>query len=172
MADETLTRIREMVEALDLREHPEGGYYRETYRAPSRVPSASLPDGFSGDRDLSTAIYYLLPEGEKSRLHRLKADELWHLYEGGPLSLVMLGGEGRLKVTTLGRDIRAGQRPQTHVPAGTWFGAYPERGSGFALAGCTMAPGFDFADFEMGARDRLTGRYPEARDMIRLLTDL
>lgn len=146
----------QLVERLGLKPHPEGGYYRETYRS---------------QRGASTAIYFLLPEGERSRLHRLQSDELWHFYLGGPLNIVQLSPDGRVSEVLLGSDIATGQTLQHLVPAGTWFGAYPAAGSGWSLAGCTVAPAFEFADFELGRREELLRLYPHARREIELLTD-
>ena len=142
-----------VVRRLGLAPHPEGGFYRETFRSPARL---TLPDGRV--RSASTAIYYLLPAGAHSAWHRVAADEVWHHYAGGPLRLYLLGqGERRLD---------PGQ-PQAVVPAGTWQAAEPE-GEG-VLVGCTVAPGFDFADFELGRRDALLRTFPEEAELIRRL---
>ena len=128
----------ELVEALELQPHPEGGFYRETYRA------AGMTDG----RNHSTAIYYLLPKGAASRLHRLKSDEVFHFYLGGPMTLVKLGPKGEAETITLGQDLASGQTLQHVVPAGWWFGGFCAAGE-FSLVGCTVAPGFDFSTFEL-----------------------
>jgi len=146
---------KSLVETLKLQPHPEGGFYRETYRAA----------GKTGDRNYSTAIYYLLPAGAVSRLHRIKSDELFHFYLGGPMTLVELGPKGEVETVTLGQDVAAGQRLQHVVPAGKWFGGFCAGGD-FSLVGCTVAPGFDFADFELGDKAALLARYPGARDLI------
>jgi uncharacterized protein len=127
----------EVVRLLGLIPHPEGGFYAETFRAPAPA----------GERGASTAIYYLLPEGEVSAWHRVvDADEVWHHYAGGPLELTLSDGRKRSAVI-LGSDLAAGQRPQAVVPAGVWQTA---RALGeWTLVGCTVAPGFQFASFEM-----------------------
>jgi predicted cupin superfamily sugar epimerase len=160
-----LTRA-ELVESLGLAPHPEGGFFRETYRAAERF----TPEGIGAPRAVSTAILYLLGEGDKSRLHRIKSDELWHYHLGGGLRLTQLLPGGRIEETLLGPDLAAGQKLQHAVPAGAWFGAEPLAGAGFCLVGCTVAPGFDFADFELGKRNALVEEYPLAREAIVRLT--
>lgn len=163
--------IDRLIKALGLQPHPEGGFYRETYRASEAIPNAGLPARFRGPRAHGTAIYYLLRAGERSKLHRIKSDEVWHFYDGDPLTIVAISGAGQLIETTLGRDFTAGQVPQHVVPAGFWFGAIPSRGSAFTLAGCTVSPGFDFADFELATRAGLLGDFPQHRAWIERLTD-
>lgn len=152
---------RGVAELYGLGEHPEGGYFRETYRAEGVIPGTG--------RNFSTAVYYLLAAGQRSRLHRLKSDELWHFYLGGPLAVEQLFPDGRTETVLLGQDAAAGQRLQHAVPAGCWFGAWPAEGTAFSLVGCTVAPGFDFADFELGDRERLLKAFPGAADLIRKL---
>ena len=146
--------------------HPEGGFYRETYRSPGSIPSGAL-SGFSGSRSFSTAILFLLREGELSHLHRIRQDEVWHFYLGGPLRLAMLSPDGDAREVLLGQDVLHGQELQRTVPAGWWFGATPAQGTLFSLVGCTVAPGFDFADFELGERGALEKRFPGAVPLIR-----
>lgn len=160
-----------LVARLNLAPHPEGGFYRETYRAAEAIPNAGLPARFHGDRSHSTAIYYLLRAGDRSKLHRIKSDEVWHFYAGDPLVIVAMAPNGQLTETILGHDFAAGQVPQHVVPAGHWFGAIPAKGSTFALTGCTVAPGFDFADFELATRDALLADFPQHRAWIERLTD-
>ena len=163
--------IDDLIKALKLQPHPEGGCYRETYRAAEAIPNAGLPARFHGARAHSTAIYYLLRAGEQSKLHRIKSDEVWHFYEGDALTIVAISPDGQLIETTLGRDFARGQVPQHVVPAGYWFGALPAKGSAFTLAGCTVAPGFDFADFELADRATLLTEFPQHRAWIERLTD-
>lgn len=157
--------VDQLVAAFALAPHPEGGFYRETYRA-SEVYATER-----GPRSASTAILFLLPAGARSRLHRIRSDEVWHVHLGGPLRLIELHPDGRVVQTVLGTDLAAGHRLQHVVPAGAWFGGFPEPGSAYALVGCTVSPGFDFADFELGERAALTRRFPEARDLVAALTD-
>jgi len=157
-------RARTLIETLGLVPHPERGFYAETYRAAARVGAPS----HGGERSASTAIYFLVTADEPvTSLHRLKSDEVFHLYEGGPLEIVRLFADGRWDVARLGLDLAAGERPQVVVPAGTWFGTELAAGASHCLVGCTVAPGFEFADFELAAGPELEGRYSAAADRIR-----
>jgi predicted cupin superfamily sugar epimerase len=156
----------ELIERLRLAPHPEGGYFRETYRAAESVGATALPRRFTGERSISTAIYFLLEAGQCSHLHRIRSDEVWHFYAGDPLDVMEIDGAGELKVTRIG----TGGVYQHVVPAGVWFGAAPAEGGRFALVGCTVAPGFDFADFELADRAALLREYPRHQDWIRRLT--
>jgi predicted cupin superfamily sugar epimerase len=149
-----------LISEYQLQPHPEGGYYRETYRSAATIPGTR--------RSLSTAIYYLLPQGQRSLLHRIGADEVWHFYQGDPLLVVELQPGTEAKVTRLGRA--RGELLQHVVPAGTWFGALPASGSVFSLVGCTVSPGFEFSDFELGRRDALQLQFPRASGLIEQLT--
>jgi predicted cupin superfamily sugar epimerase len=161
----------EILRMLDLRPLPhEGGYYRETYRSADRLPHAALPAGYAGDKAAGTAIYYLLTPDTFSALHRLPTDEIYHFYLGGPVHLLQLLPDGSGQVVVLGPDLRAGQRPQAVVPRGVWQGSFLAPGGAFALLGTTMAPGFDFSDYEPGDRADLCARYPTFPDLIIQLT--
>ena len=132
-----MTSAREIVAALGLAPHPEGGWFRETWRAPAA----------EGERASGTAIYYLLEEGQVSRWHRIDAAEAWHWYLGAPLAMSLSeDGRGRREVV-LGPDLGAGERPQVIVPAGCWQSARPQ--GGFTLVGCTVSPAFEFSGFEL-----------------------
>lgn len=156
-------RVRELVERLGLQPHPEQGFFAETYRAPTSVAAATHP----GPRAASTAIYFLVEASAPATfLHRLKSDEVFHLYEGGPLDILRLHPDGRADVARLGLDLAAGERPQVVVPAGTWFGTELAPGAAHGLVGCTVAPGFEFADFELAAGPELAARYPAVADRI------
>ncbi|QDU55879.1 cupin domain-containing protein [Aeoliella mucimassa] len=161
---------QQWIDSLALQPHPEGGWYREMYRADESVPQTSLPSRFTGDRSFSTAIYYLLGPGDFSALHRIHQDELWHFYDGSPLAIEVIHPDGRAEQLRLGRDVTAGEAPLAIVPAGSWFGAQVLDPTGFALAGCTVAPGFDFADFEMPTRDELLALFPQHQALITRLT--
>jgi predicted cupin superfamily sugar epimerase len=163
-------RARALVRQLRLRPHPEGGFYRETYRAPLLIPRRALPRRYGGARAAATSILFLLPRGAVSRLHRIASDEAWHFHLGGPLLIVEIGPGGRPRRTLLGPDPARGHRLQHVVPAGTWFGARPAPGTAFTLVGCAVAPGFDFADFEMGDRAELLRRFSAARGEVLRLT--
>jgi uncharacterized protein len=141
----------ELIQQLKLLPHPEGGHYRETYRA-----SLTLPTPW-GPRSASTAIHYLLQAEEWSCWHRIRSDEGWHHHGGGPLLLYEVSPDGRAALCRLGLDLAAGERPQHVVAAGSWFAATPAPGSAWSLLSCTVAPGFDFADFELASAAQMAG---------------
>jgi uncharacterized protein len=150
-----------LISQLNLLPHPEGGHYREYYRSDVTVAGEALPSQYGGARVVATAIYFLLEAGEKSHLHRLKGDEIWHFYAGGALDLFLIRPDGQLEQRRLGTRLDAGENFQTVVPAGYWFAATPAPGSDYALCGCTMAPGFDFEDFELAERAALQAEFPQ-----------
>jgi predicted cupin superfamily sugar epimerase len=158
---------RELIETLGLEAHPEGGFYRETFRSPLAL--RGLPWTADSERNASTAIYFLLPAGVFSAFHRVIADEVWHHYDGDPVDLHLLDEGTGHEVVRLGRDIKAGERPQHVVRGGVWQAA-AGLGSRYALCGCTVAPGFDFADFSMPSRDELVALFAEHADLIGSLT--
>lgn len=125
----------------------------------------------STTRRASTAIYFLLPKDTCSRFHRLKSDELWHFYLGGPLTVVELDEDTKLaKTTVLGQDVLKGQKLQHAVPANTWFGAFPNEGTVYSFVGCSVAPGFEYTDFEIAEKQQLLKEFPEASSFINKLT--
>jgi predicted cupin superfamily sugar epimerase len=157
-------RVRELIETLALVPHPERGYYAETHRAATRVTSPS----HAGDRAASTAIYFLVSaEQPVTFLHRLASDEVFHLYEGGPLDILRLLPDGTWDTPRLGLDLQRGERPQLVIPRGTWFGTELHSTATHALIGCTVAPGFEFTDFELADAAALLRHYPGASDPIR-----
>jgi predicted cupin superfamily sugar epimerase len=158
---------KEIIKALDLKPHSlEGGYYRETYRSPDVVSSPGSGEARSG----STAIYYLLTPDTYSALHRLPADEIFHFYGGGPVRMLQLRPDGSGELMLLGSDVLAGQRPQVVVERGVWQGSFLVPGAEFALLGATVAPGFEFCDYEAGDRLALVAQYAEFAEIIRRLT--
>lgn len=158
-----------IIHALQLLPHPEGGYYRRTYAAPVELHAAS-PDG-QEPRHASSAIYYMLTEGDISVLHKIDSDEMWHFYSGGPLMIVELDSQsGRSRTTVLGPDVCSGQVPQHLVRGGTWFGAYLADGTKFALVGCTVTPEFQFASFQMGDTNDLVASFPLEEAIVKRLT--
>ncbi|MFB6231543.1 MAG: cupin domain-containing protein [Salinibacter sp.] len=158
------------IDYLDLERHPEGGYYRETYRTDDSVPASALPDRFDGPRDVAALIYFLLPADSFSALHRIRQDEMWHFYAGAPITLHQVDAEGNHQTQTLGRAVADGQHLHTVVPAGTWFGATVDADDGYGLAGCTTAPAFEFEDFELADPDALIEAYPQHRGVVERLT--
>lgn len=161
---------RYWIDNLSLIAHPEGGYYRETYRAELSIAREALPPQFTGPRLVSTAIYFLLDGENFSAFHRLRSDELWHFYSGSPIAVHVLAPDGGYSEIQLGSDPDAGEVWQAVVKAGHWFASRVRDPKSFALAGCTVAPGFDFADFELGKRAELVRLYPQHRCLIESLT--
>lgn len=161
-----MTRADELIRTLALAPHPERGHFVRSYCASLSIEG--LPHG--GPRPAATAIYFLLADPERSTfLHRLKSDELFHLYEGGPLEVLLLGPD-EARVARLGLDLAAGERPQLVIPAGTWFGTELAPEATHCLWGCTVAPGFDFADFELAGGDELATAHPAHAERIRRMT--
>jgi predicted cupin superfamily sugar epimerase len=164
------------IRSLRLAPHPEGGFFRECYRAPGTIPRDALPADFSGPRSYFTVIYFLLRAGEFSSFHRIRSDESWHFHQGAPLTIHELRSDGTLAHRTLG--VAVGAEPVLVVPAGSWFGAsltgtFDRGESGnppYSLVSCGVAPGFDFEDFELATRQDLRSRFPEHRTWIERLT--
>jgi hypothetical protein len=148
----------------------EGGYYSETYRSPELIQQDCLPGRYSGPRNASTAIYYLLEPNTFSALHRVASDEIFHFYLGDPVEMLQLRPDGSSKVVRIGSDIEKGMVRQVVVPHRVWQGSRLVDGGQFALLGCTVSPGFEFADYESGSRHLLIQAYPDRKDMICALT--
>jgi predicted cupin superfamily sugar epimerase len=148
----------------------EGGHFRETYRSGLTISANALPDEYNGERNVSTAIYYLLTPETFSEIHRVTSDEVFHFYAGDPVEMLQLWPDGRGKVVTIHNDITAGLEPQVVVPSGVWQGCRLVEGGQWALMGCTVAPGFDYADYKSGDRKELAAMYPEFVTMIHALT--
>jgi uncharacterized protein len=147
------------IDRLELSSHPEGGFYKETYRSAESFDGSALPGRFGGNRNFSTAIYFLLRSTDKSHFHKIKSDELWHFYAGSSLTIFIL------------KDDRGNCSFQVLVPANSWFGAMVDEPDSFVLAGCTVSPGFDFRDFEMAQRSTLLAQYPNHESIIKMLTN-
>ena len=160
----------DVIRQLNLQPHPkEGGYFRETYRAAESLPAETLAARYGAARSTSTAIYYLLTPNTYSALHRLQSDEVFHFYGGGAVEMLQLFPDGSGRTVVLG-DLASGGHPQVVVPRGVWQGSVLRQGGEFALLGCTVAPGFDYADYESGRREILVAQYPQFADLIRRLT--
>lgn len=159
------------IEKYNLLDHPEGGYYAETYRSFDTIPQNALPAGFTGNRSFSTGIYFLLEKHNFSAFHKIRSDEMWHFYQGEALEIfVIYPVSGKLDVIKLGDNPDNGETFQAVVPANTWFASRPASGSKYALVGCTVAPGFDFEDFEMADRETLQASFPQHTKLIEELT--
>jgi predicted cupin superfamily sugar epimerase len=148
----------------------EGGYYVETYRSNQIIPRAVLPDRYSSARSACTAIYFLLTPDVFSSMHRVKSDEIFHFYCGDSVDMLLLHPDGSHETVTIGPNVLAGEQPQVIVPHGVWQGARLKAGGEFALMGTTVAPGFDFEDYEHGDRAALIAAYPDCREIIVELT--
>ena len=160
----------DVIRALELQPHPvEGGFFRETYRSAATLPASALP-AHNAERSVSTAIYYLLKPGHVSELHVLPGDEVFHFYLGGPVRMLQLWPDGSGREVTLGSDLAAGHVPQLVVPGGVWQGTRLVGESGFALLGCTVAPGFDYADYTSATRAELVAKWPAFAAQIEGLT--
>lgn len=166
-----MTTAQAIIDRLGLTPHPEeGGWFLETHRADESLAHGLLPGRYSGPRVFGTAIFYLLTPDTYSHLHRLNSDEIFHFYAGGPCEMLHLHPDGRGETVIFGGDVLAGQRPQVVVPRHVWQGMRLVPGAEFALMGCTVSPGFEYADYVHGDRGGLTADYPEFREQIELLT--
>ena len=152
--------IDQLIGHYQLQPHPEGGWYKETYKSSEQIPATALPVRFGGGRSFSTAIYFLLDQGNFSAFHKIKSDECWHFYSGDILEVFVITPDGNLQITRLGSDISNGELFQFMVPANCWFASRPAAKSSYCFVGCTVAPGFDFADFELAAAKELAALYP------------
>lgn len=161
---------RNLIRRLKLRPHPEGGHFREIYRADEKIPGSALPRRYHGPRAWASSIYFMLKDGDISCLHRLRSDEVWHYYEGTPLLLHMLAPDGKYRVIRMGPNPGRKEVRQAIITRGTWFGANLAGNQGYALLGCSVAPGFDFADFELADRGKLCRQFPQHRTLITRLT--
>jgi hypothetical protein len=158
------------IAALRLLAHPEGGFYRETYRSAETIDAPHLPPRFGGRRAHATAIYFLLPGDQISALHRIKSDEIWHFYAGSAVTLTLIHPDGKLEERRLGQHLSPEESFQAIVPAGCWYGAAVDDRRSWALLGGTVAPGFDFADFELADRATLLAAFPQHSEVIVRLT--
>jgi len=155
---------KEIVERLGLQEHPEGGFYKETYRSNQTIETDK-----NVYRNISTAIYFLLENENKSLFHRIKSDELWFFHQGEALEIVFIK-EGVLNTIILGNNLENGEVVQTTIPANTWFASRVKNLKGYSFVSCTVAPGFDFADFELAKREDLINEFPNLKETIEKFT--
>ncbi|MBI5401921.1 MAG: cupin domain-containing protein [Ignavibacteriae bacterium] len=157
---------KSIIKQLKLKKHPEGGYFSEVYRSNEVMKKNHLPKRFSGDRNFSTSIYFLLTQKDFSSFHKLQADEVWHFYSGSPLNIYVIQKSGRLKKIVLGKS----HLYQAVIHAGQWFAAEVGKQDSYSLVGCTVSPGFDFRDFEFGEMKKLIELYPVHKSLISRLT--
>lgn len=161
---------KEIVAHYQLLPHPEGGYYKETYRSGEMIDMDALPARFNGNRHFSTAIYFLLEAGNFSAFHRIQSDETWHFYAGQSLLVYVIHKNGLLEIIRLGPNMENGETFQATVPAGTWFASIPADSTDFSFVGCTVSPGFDFMDFELAQVSELIAIYPQHAAIIEKLS--
>ena len=159
-----MSRVDDIIGHLNLVAHPEGGYFKETYRSAEEI------DSKQGKRNIATNIYFLLKSGEKSAFHRLRSDEFWYFHEGSPLEIFIIFPNGELKREILGSDCLGDQKPQLLLPKGTWFAARCLNEQSYTLISCSVSPGFDFDDFELADRATLLREFPNFVEIITELT--
>lgn len=155
-----IEKAKQIVERLDLKMHPEGGYFKEVYRSAEEINKNSLPKRFSGNRNFCTSIYFLLAGNDKSHFHKIKSDEIWHFYAGTTIVIHLIDMNGNYKCERVGNCLEINEIPQFVVPHNVWFAAEVENKNSFALVGCTVSPGFDFSDFELAKRNELLEMFP------------
>lgn len=160
------SRVDYLIEKLNLKAHPEGGFFKETYRCEESVKKENLHPRFTGDRAHSTSIYFLLTSENYSALHKIQSDEMWHHYEGGTLEIYSINDAGKLTVHQLGKNFENNEQPQIVIKAGEWFGSKVKDKDSYALVGCTVSPGFDFEDFVMGDKEELLKLFPQHKEVI------
>lgn len=158
--------VTEIINELKLEPHPEGGFYKETYRSSNSIPQKILGSEFTGDRNYCTAIYFLLTTDNFSAFHKIKQDEIWHYYSGNSLFVHIISPDGKYTKHTVGMNLANGETPQFMVPAGSWFASSVNGKSGYSLVGCTVSPGFNFDDFELAERKKLILKFPQHTNLI------
>lgn len=163
-----MTTAKYWIKNLNLLPHPEGGFYKESYRSSEIIPHNYMPNRFDGDRAFSTAIYFLLEKGNFSAFHRIKSDEIWHFYDGDSVAIYEINNKGIFTKHILGKQIDKGELLQIVIPANSWFAS--ESTGNFSLVGCTVAPGFDFNDFEMAKQNILINQFEQHQNIIKKFT--
>ena len=156
----------QLIQKYNLESHPEGGWYKQTYKSGEQIPADALPGRFDAPRSFSSAIFFLLEQGDFSSFHRIKSDESWHFYAGDPLLIYIIDQNGELNLISLGNDFKEGQSFQYMVPANCWFASRPAPGSEYCFVGCTVSPGFEFEDFELASAAELAAIYPTHKKII------
>ncbi|WP_299888262.1 cupin domain-containing protein [uncultured Lacinutrix sp.] len=162
--------INDLISKLELKPHPEGGFFRETYRSNGEINKDSLDQDYKGNRNYSTCIYFLLTSDNFSAFHRIKQDEIWHFYDGSPINLHIISNIGVYTNHAIGIDFQKGEVPQFVVPGGSWFAAEVVNQNDYSLIGCTVSPGFNFEDFELKSRNDLIALFPDKEEIISRLT--
>lgn len=163
------SEANKIVAKLEMLSHPEGGFYKEVYRSEGLILKEGL-DGFTGNRNFCTSIYFLLTCDNFSAFHRIKQDEVWHFYKGSPLYVHVIDQDGNYVRHEIGMDLENNLEPQLTVPSGCWFASSVKNENDYSFVGCTVAPGFDFEDFEMAERNQLIAEFPQHKEVIESLT--
>ncbi len=158
------------IEELQLEPHPEGGYFKETYKSAESFHSSTLPDRYSSSRPFATSIIFLITSENFSAFHQLKSDEVWHFYDGSTLSLYTINTQGELTTYNLGRKIREGEQLQVIMPHSQWFAGEVSMANSYALVGCSVSPGFEYDDFILGKKENLCKAFPQHKTIISRLT--
>lgn len=165
-----MNSVNDIIEKLGLELHPEGGYFKETYRSEGIISKQELGVAYKAHRNYSTCIYFLLTSDSFSAFHRIKQDEIWHFYDGSAIRLHMISDHGKYSVHIIGKNLAKGEVPQFVVPGEYWFAAEVIDPNTYTLVGCTVAPGFSFDDFELKSQQELTTLFPDLADIISRLT--
>jgi len=158
-----------LIEKFKMEKHPEGGYFKEVYRSEEHIKKSALNERFGGDRAYSTAIYFLLIGEDISKFHRIKSDEIWHFYEGSGLIVHVIDKIGNYTQLLIGDNPKDGYDYMITVKQGDWFAAEVIDKQSFAFVGCTVAPGFDFEDFQLAEKGVLLELYPDCKEIIEKL---
>ena len=164
-----MKQIEQIIDLLKLQPHPEGGYFRETYRSTGEIAGENLK-GYEGKRNFATSIYFLLTSDSFSAFHKVIQDETWHFYEGNALKIHMISPQGEYSSVIVGKNLKDGEVFQFTVPGGYWFAAEVIAPNTYALVGCTVAPGFDFRDFTLAKQSELIEKFPKYDSLIKRLT--
>lgn len=163
-------KASEYIKQLQLIKHPEGGYFKEVYRSGERILPEHLPKRYKTSRNFSTSIYFLLEGNQFSAFHLLQSDELWHFYDGSSVLLYVIDKKGNLSLQKLGKS--EDSNFQITIKKKNWFAAEVENKKSFSLFGCTVSPGFEFDDFNLGKRNELIKKFPQHKNIIARLTRL
>lgn len=163
-------KIKNIISQLELKPHPEGGYFKETYRSEGEINQENLDGNYNGNRNYATCIYFLLTSDTFSAFHKINQDEIWHFYDGSPIKIHMISEIGAYSNVIVGNNLKNGERPQFVVSGGYWFAAQVINNDNFTLVGCTVSPGFDFRDFELPSRKTLISKFPQYETLITRLT--
>ncbi|CAM1373113.1 conserved hypothetical protein [Tenacibaculum litopenaei] len=166
----TKMTAQQIIDKFELIAHPEGGYFKETYRSSELIAKTALPPVFSGPRNYATSIYFLLTSEKFSAFHKINQDEIWHFYTGSSIYLHIIAPDGSYTKVTIGNRLEDDELPQFVVPAGHWFAAEVSTPNSYAFTGCGVAPGFDFEDFQLPSRAVLCEEFPQHTALITRLT--